>query len=781
MTRNNSAIRNARRTGVRKRQQNRRLVCEALEPRLVLSGLSLINAYFFGGAGDQRGTDVEIQGEQLYASVNTAEEQAETASSALLKYHLPTWPSTGPEYVRPWNLGVLNGIAATDQQVFAGGFSHPDAGLTLDGYGTTEVKSLLVNFNSDNASGAGPGGSDWAAKVPVGTFNDGPGTAFFYYTGVESFNDVATLGSHVYAVGHAQPFSHTTHVIAKYDSAGTIVGAATATEGIYFNMGSGPVPSGAKGAMYGVVELDGYLYAAGGKQDGNGAEMPTVWKYDSNLALQWQMQIPIPSSIGRFNGITTDGTSIYAVGEAGEAETDYFMAKFDQQGQVDWQGDYDNGGAVESLRDAIVVDGRLFTVGVAGETNDTDMAIAEIDPADGSLISGDAFGGVYHDAANRIAAFGPDLYVIGESRSFDEGGNSLGENDAVLLQVRTFNTPPDITSLSLNQPAISENENATLLGTFADPDQLDDFTVTVDWADANNPFVSMFDLGTANELATDATFNSTTAGDTSTILKITAIDHEAAQFSFEVSRRYLDDGVAPGNGTVSDESLIQVVVADDAGGSGASVATPSGTLFQAAFGLGGAGSDEIRDTEFDAYRATYVTGQFSGTVEFNNVGDSYELTSLGSTDMFVAKYNEDGSPVWVRQMGGAIGEATGIELASDAFGNVYVSAVFTGTVDLDPGPNTRNLTSNGSIFEGANAAILKLDTGGNLIWARHINGAHTQAMSVDIDSMGNLYVGGSLWGSADFDTEQVTAGDTIVSAGSQDGYLAKFSPEGQFI
>ncbi len=127
------------------------------------------------------------------------------------------------------------------------------------------------------------------------------------------------------------------------------------------------------------------------------------------------------------------------------------------------------------------------------------------------------------------------------------------------------------------------------------------------------------------------------------------------------------------------------------------------------------------------------------------------------------------------------GEATGIELASDAFGNVYVSAVFTGTVDLDPGPNTRNLTSNGSIFEGANAAILKLDTGGNLIWARHINGAHTQAMSVDIDSMGNLYVGGSLWGSADFDTEQVTAGDTIVSAGSQDGYLAKFSPEGQFI
>src|SRR6185312_5632009 len=44
---------------------------------------------------------------------------------------------------------------------------------------------------------------------------------------------------------------------------------------------------------------------------------------------------------------------------------------------------------------------------------------------------------------------------------------------------------------------------------------------------------------------------------------ITAIDATTGQVSFSVQHQYLDDGLAPGNGTTSDVSIIGVTVLDD--------------------------------------------------------------------------------------------------------------------------------------------------------------------------------------------------------------------------
>ena len=47
---------------------------------------------------------------------------------------------------------------------------------------------------------------------------------------------------------------------------------------------------------------------------------------------------------------------------------------------------------------------------------------------------------------------------------------------------------------------------------------------------------------------------------TPTMLKVTAVDQTVGKVSFEVKHQYLDDGAAPGNGTLSDTSTIAVTV-----------------------------------------------------------------------------------------------------------------------------------------------------------------------------------------------------------------------------
>ena len=63
-----------------------------------------------------------------------------------------------------------------------------------------------------------------------------------------------------------------------------------------------------------------------------------------------------------------------------------------------------------------------------------DIVVMEIDPATGDVLSSTLFGGEQDDAATGAATDGVDLYVVGESRSFAEGGNAVGENDLVLLR-----------------------------------------------------------------------------------------------------------------------------------------------------------------------------------------------------------------------------------------------------------------------------------------------------------------------------------------------------------
>ena len=143
----------------------------------------------------------------------------------------------------------------------------------------------------------------------------------------------------------------------------------------------------------------------------------------------------------------------------------------------------------------------------------------------------------------------------------------------------------------------------------------------------------------------------------------------------------------------------------------------------------------------------YTTGFFMGTVDFDPGLGTFNLTSIGSTDIFISKLDASGNFVWAKSMGG-IGYDEVRSMVIDSLGNVYTTGNYMSTVDFDPGLGVSNLTSAGS----KNIFVSKLDASGNFIWAKSLGGGDlTTVNSIVIDNSCNVYTTGYFRGIADFD------------------------------
>ena len=171
----------------------------------------------------------------------------------------------------------------------------------------------------------------------------------------------------------------------------------------------------------------------------------------------------------------------------------------------------------------------------------------------------------------------------------------------------------------------------------------------------------------------------------------------------------------------------------------------------------------------------YLTGTFQETMDLDPGPGTAFLTSPGSFDVFAVKLNSSGDFIWAKQFrGGGYDEARGI--AVDGAGNVVITGSFEDTADFDPGPGTANLTSAGSY----DAFVVKLDSGGNLDWAKRLGGtAADQSLGMALDDSGNVYLCGYFSGTADFDPGAGTF--SLTSAGGQDAFAAKLDATGAFV
>ncbi|HXU26812.1 MAG TPA: T9SS type A sorting domain-containing protein [Bacteroidia bacterium] len=167
-----------------------------------------------------------------------------------------------------------------------------------------------------------------------------------------------------------------------------------------------------------------------------------------------------------------------------------------------------------------------------------------------------------------------------------------------------------------------------------------------------------------------------------------------------------------------------------------------------------------------------LTGKIVQSTDFDPGVNNYYVSQSGC---FISKYDSVGNFKWVNQFGNYY--MNGMITATDKFDNIYAAGVYSDSLDLDPGPAIHAVSS----LNKANLFmyIAKYNSSGNYIWARAISGKDTgssaSAYAIATDNNNNFYIGGPCGDSVDFSPNNYSS-----SYGSGGTYLAKYDSSGAF-
>ena len=158
-----------------------------------------------------------------------------------------------------------------------------------------------------------------------------------------------------------------------------------------------------------------------------------------------------------------------------------------------------------------------------------------------------------------------------------------------------------------------------------------------------------------------------------------------------------------------------------------------------------------------------MTGPFAGQADFGGGA----LTSLGSNDIYIARFNSAGTHVWSKRFGDSATQS-GNGIGFDPVGNVIVSGSFQGTV---------NFGGDGLTTAGGNDIYLaQLDAAGNHVWSKRFGDVSVQSPAgVRVDAGGGIVLSGHSQGTINF------GGDDLITAGANDIFLARFDNDGDHI
>jgi hypothetical protein len=178
---------------------------------------------------------------------------------------------------------------------------------------------------------------------------------------------------------------------------------------------------------------------------------------------------------------------------------------------------------------------------------------------------------------------------------------------------------------------------------------------------------------------------------------------------------------------------------------------------------GGGSTDYAWGIASDSSGNIYVTGYFNGTATFGTTS----LTSVGSSDVFVAKLDTDGNWLWAKKAGGSSLDVS-MAIAIDSSGNSYITGSFWSDFTF----GTTSFIGMG----GYNSFIAKLDPDGNYLWAKQAGGDDTdRGYGIATNSNGDCYVTGIFASISTF-------GSTILTSnGNSDIFIAKLDTYGNWI
>ncbi len=175
-----------------------------------------------------------------------------------------------------------------------------------------------------------------------------------------------------------------------------------------------------------------------------------------------------------------------------------------------------------------------------------------------------------------------------------------------------------------------------------------------------------------------------------------------------------------------------------------------------------------------------VSGYFSGSSVFG-AGQTQETTlvSAGGIDMFLARYNADGTLAWARRAGGAGVEEVAAGVAAFPDGSLVVAGWFVGSSVFGAGePNATTLVGAG---QHADIFVARYNADGTLAWAKGAGGPHPPhsdiGYAVGAFPDGSAVVTGYFQGSAVFGAGEPNA-TTLTATSASSIFVARYNADG---
>ena len=193
----------------------------------------------------------------------------------------------------------------------------------------------------------------------------------------------------------------------------------------------------------------------------------------------------------------------------------------------------------------------------------------------------------------------------------------------------------------------------------------------------------------------------------------------------------------------------------------------TGQPFENAYTFGGTGVTQVSKVVVDKFGNQYITGGFSGTIEYNEK----MYTSTSGYDFFLAKLDASGSVLWVSTAAGSstlsneLSLEGGFSMAIDDDDQIYVGGSFVKYLSFKDA-------------EGEDSFIINYDVDGDWYFFSFMgSGEQVVASAIGSSKNGDIYVSGY------FSDKASLVGSYIVleALGNTDGFLAKYDPNGYAI
>jgi len=159
----------------------------------------------------------------------------------------------------------------------------------------------------------------------------------------------------------------------------------------------------------------------------------------------------------------------------------------------------------------------------------------------------------------------------------------------------------------------------------------------------------------------------------------------------------------------------------------------------------------------------YFLGSFDTSITLNGTTGTQTLTGISDETPFLARFDLDGGLQWAKAF-----ETSGygflFGLTTTSSGDVVVSGMYEGSMDMDPGTEKFE-----QFYPGESTGFIKLSSTGDFIWAYSVHnsyGAH------QVNSNGELVVGLGIYGATDVDPNPAT--NIITPVGRENIILVRY-------